>query len=1005
MSSQRTVRHQPSGADGESELSASSLTGAANFPVSATPFSLAGTRRTNNESSFSDNIRRPSSSIHHEGPSAASQWTENDMGSGPTSAKTTNSVFNLRFTSGSTMTSDSHYHQVFAQPSGRAPRSSATPSLFAALTTPGPSRAAAPLRSPLPDVQPQLFGNAGSQPSAHSLPPPSTPLTPGIRGGPPAITPRLTAGRTTVATPSVATPRTGRPRRDDNVIVGLVHGRGFARNEVGMAAINLTACELHLCQMTDSHGFVKTLTKMNLFRPTEVLMPDTALVPGSPSPLAQAISRFDSDIVMTAVNRGAFNDTEGIHCVQKLAVVDHLNILVLIEQKYYALASASALMAHLENNLNITFAPGTLRVYYSGTDKTAIIDSETANRLEVVSSLNPTGGPSLLSALNSCQTAAGKRLLRSNLLEPMTDREAIRQRLDAVEELASRPTDLHQPIKEILSRFVDVERAVNQCVVVPKNPSPSFVEQRINAVVALRHILSLVAPLQAALAKANSPLIVSLAKELATVNDETLLSRIQDVLDERVKPVKGKIGMQRQRFRAVKMGVDLMLDVCRRTHNDLETEMEEYVEDLSQKYQMPLTLANTAVRGYHLQQTLGQARKKGDTNYQPPPPPPELPPVFVCVKKQGNCMAFTTQHLLVSNERIKSVEKDIEKITNVVIEDLLAKTRSDIGSLYKLREIICQLDVIVSFAQVSSAGGFCRPAFANELVIRSGRHPILDQFSPSALVSNDTEMTVESNFHVITGANMSGKSTYIRQVMLLQIMAQIGCFVPASSASFRIVDQMFSRLGTHDRLENNASSFSLEMTEMNYIVRNAGPKSLVIIDELCNETAADQGSAICWSICEALIMTQAWIMIATHTPLVTKLQDLYFNVSNYHMEVLEEEREDGRSKLDYTHAIRPGVTQLENYGMKLACMLAFPPEILSRAKDLIPILTTNLKPLPKTTFDFKMNRLNYALHGKLLDIGRRMDALPDQTFLMEMQRVRDAYKEELNRIMAEHEAE
>ncbi|KAI9551670.1 mismatch repair ATPase Msh4 [Daphnia sinensis] len=977
MSSQRMVSHQPSGPDGQSELSASSLTGAANFPLTATPFSLAGTRRTNNESSFSDNIRRPSSSIHHEGPStsAASKWTEKNIGSGPTSGKTTNSVFNLRFTSGSTMTSDSHDDQVFAQPSGRAPRSSATPSLFAALTTPGHSRAAAPL----PDVQPQLFGNAGSQPLANSLPP-STPRTATTHGGPPAITPRLTAGRTTVATPSVATPRTGRPRR-------LVHGRGFARNEVGMAAINLTACELHLCQMTDSHGFVKTLTKMNLFRPTEVLMPDTALVPGSPSPLAQAISRFDSDIVMTAVNRGAFNDTEGIHCVQKLAVVDHLNILVLIEQKYYALASASALMAHLENNLNIMFAPGTLRVYYSGTDKTAIIDSETANRLEVVSSLNPTGGPSLLSALNSCQTAAGKRLLRSNLLEPMTDREAIRQRLDAVEELASRPTDLHQPIKEILSRFVDVERAVNQCVVVPKNPSPSFVEQRINAVVALKHILSLVAPLGVALAKANSPLIVSLAKELATVNDETLLSRIQDVLDERVKPVKGKIGMQRQRFRAVKMGVDLMLD------------------DLSQKYQMPLTLANTAVRGYHLQQTLGQPRKKGEINYQPPPPPPELPPVFVCVKKQGNCIAFTTQHLLVSNERIKSVEKDIEKITNVVIEDLLAKTRSDIGSLYKLREIICQLDVIVSFAQVSSAGGFCRPAFANELVIRSGRHPILDHFSPSALVSNDTEMTVESNFHVITGANMSGKSTYIRQVMLLQIMAQIGCFVPASSASFRIVDQMFSRLGTHDRLENNASSFSLEMTEMNYIVRNAGPKSLVIIDELCNETAADQGSAICWSICEALIMTQAWIMIATHTPLITKLQDLYFNVSNYHMEVLEEEREDGRSKLDYTHVIRPGVTQLENYGMKLACMLAFPPEILTRAKELIPILTTNLKPLPKTTFDFKMNRLNYALHGKLLDIGRRMDELPDQTFLMEMQRVRHAYKEELNRIMAEHEAE
>ena len=156
-------------------------------------------------------------------------------------------------------------------------------------------------------------------------------------------------------------------------------------------------------------------------------------------------------------------------------------------------------------------------------------------------------------------------------------------------------------------------------------------------------------------------------KELAAINDETLLSRIEEVLDERVKPVKGKIGMQRQRFRAIKSGVDLMLDVCRQTHSDLETEMEgkykivypslnhssvgiihfpgrrctidsinilytvtEYVEELSQKYQMPLTLANTAQRGYHLQQTVGQPKKKGETSYIPPPSP-QLPSVFVCV--------------------------------------------------------------------------------------------------------------------------------------------------------------------------------------------------------------------------------------------------------------------------------------------------------------------------------------------------------------------------------------
>lgn len=211
MSSQRMVRCQVE-TDGQTELSA-------NFPSSFTFFSFAGT--SNNESSFSDNIRRPSSSVNQEGPSSTSKRSEINIGSGPTSGKTTtNSIFNLGFTPGSTLTSDSHYEGIFARPSGRAPRSLATPSLFAALATPGHSRAAAPPLSPLPAIQPspQLFGNSVAESLCNSLPP-STPQTRGIHGGPPAITPRLTAGRTTVATPS-ATPRTGRARHDDNVIVG-----------------------------------------------------------------------------------------------------------------------------------------------------------------------------------------------------------------------------------------------------------------------------------------------------------------------------------------------------------------------------------------------------------------------------------------------------------------------------------------------------------------------------------------------------------------------------------------------------------------------------------------------------------------------------------------------------------------------------------------------------------------------------------------------------------------
>ena len=215
-------------------------------------------------------------------------------------------------------------------------------------------------------------------------------------------------------------------------------------------------------------------------------------------------------------------------------------------------------------------------------------------------------------------------------------------------------------------------------------------------------------------------------------------------------------------------------------------------------------------------------------------------------------------------------------MSNTIVQDLLANIREAIGCLYKLSESVSSLDVILSLAEVSQRPGFVRPTFsADALVIRQGKHPILEQMGNVNIVPNDTTVTLENNFQVLTGANMSGKSTYLKQIVLLQVMAQVGCHVPADFASFRIADGIFSRIGTGDSIECNASTFTLEMKEIAYILGSVGSRSLVIMDELGRGTSTAEGASLCWAISEELMKGSAFCFLATHFMLMTRLEALY----------------------------------------------------------------------------------------------------------------------------------
>ncbi|CAG5866394.1 unnamed protein product, partial [Menidia menidia] len=330
-----------------------------------------------------------------------------------------------------------------------------------------------------------------------------------------------------------------------------------------------------------------------------------------------------------------------------------------------------------------------------------------------------------------------------------------------------------------------------------------------------------------------------------------------------------------------------------------------------------------------------------------------------------------------------------------VICQLLSTIHEHVHCLYKLSDAVSMLDMLLSLANVCTLSDYVRPEFTDTMAIKQGRHPILERIALQQPVSNNSYISEGSNFVIITGPNMSGKSTYLKQVALCQIMAQIGSFVPAEYASFRIADQIFTRIGVDDDFETNSSTFMLEMKEVSYIIHNASHRSLIIIDELGRGTSAEEGIGLCHSVCEFLLSLKAFTLFATHFLELCQLESLYPNVENQHMEVQHTRSGDsGAERVEYTYLLSRGCAEQRHYGLKVAEMTAFPPSIIQEAKRVASGVSQKLLANHQTDPDTQRMRAVYHLATRLLQTARnsRLDA---ESLRMYLKGLKKQYEAEL----------
>jgi len=344
---------------------------------------------------------------------------------------------------------------------------------------------------------------------------------------------------------------------------------------------------------------------------------------------------------------------------------------------------------------------------------------------------------------------------------------------------------------------------------------------------------------------------------------------------------------------------------------ECNNQLQQYVHQLAEELELPLILNSSNQKGFAIHLVSTRSKKYSVR---------DLPDAAQRVHKSRNVISFVTTGFLVKDQLIKNAMKEISNISNVLLDELLVEVREHIAFLYQLSETICNLDLLISLAKVSMNQDYVCPEFGDEIAVRQGRHPILDTM-PLDIVSNDIKADPFSRLHVLTGPNMSGKSTYLRQVVLLCIMAQLGSRVPAESALLRIPDRIFSRVSNRDCIETNSSTFMVEMQETSFILSNVGPTSLVIIDELGRGTSATEGAAICYAVCEHLLLrSSSFVFLATHFTLMTRLADLHPCAFNHHFLPSPAEEGEGAQQLVFSHKLVSGKAPPShlNYGLQLA---------------------------------------------------------------------------------------
>ena len=539
------------------------------------------------------------------------------------------------------------------------------------------------------------------------------------------------------------------------------------------------------------------------------------------------------------------------------------------------------------------------------TGKYMLLDSSSRRNLELCETLREKQKRgSLLWVLDKTKTAMGARTLRSYIEQPLIDKEEIVKRLEAVAELKDNAIT-REELREYLAPVYDLERLISRITYQSANPRD---------LIAFKTSLKMLPHIKCILGDLSSPLLKQLHDELDSL--EELCALIEAAIEEE-PPLAMKEGG------IIKAGYHEDVDKLRNAKTEGKTWLAEVEEEEREKTGIKnLRIKYNKVFGYYLEVT---------NSYK------DLVPDYYMRKQTlTNAERYITPRLKELEDMILGAEDKLYALEYELYCEVRERIASEVVRIQKTAKAIAQLDVFASMAYVAERNNFVRPNINEKGVIdiKNGRHPVVEKMIPNEMfIANDTYLDDKKNrISIITGPNMAGKSTYMRQTALIVLMAQIGSFVPADSANIGIVDRIFTRVGASDDLASGQSTFMVEMTEVANILRNATSKSLLILDEIGRGTSTFDGLSIAWAVVEHISnkrLLGAKTLFATHYHELTELEGKLDSVNNYCIAV----KEKGDDIVFLRKIVKGGADK--SYGIQVAKLAGVPDNVIQRAKEIV----------------------------------------------------------------------
>ncbi|RKO98133.1 hypothetical protein CAUPRSCDRAFT_1605, partial [Caulochytrium protostelioides] len=703
------------------------------------------------------------------------------------------------------------------------------------------------------------------------------------------------------------------------VIAALYEGRGITR-DVGIAVLSLTSTSHQLFQFADTAVFTKTLRQLQIVHPVEIVLAESLNeTAANPTSLRDLVEAQLPDARLFMVPRRSFNERLGREWLSRYCRDELVEgLMVTLESKTAALAAFAALLHYITETQNIGFLENSMIVVFHASEGMCFIDASTARILELVTNHNHAkDAMHFLSSISHVKTNMGARLLRSNILQPLCDANTLEGRLDAVEEIM-KSADGGTAVRQGLENLLNMDQTLTVLLFPPAKPNLAHAEQLINTVIALKHVLLTIQPLAKHTESFRSEVLAAIHSVLTDSRVEAVRDLVNATVSDEVAWQTSPIGMRNQRCYCVKTGCNGLLDVARQTYRETSSDVYELVEQYNARYSRSFKIAYTSSMRFYL--TDAEASSAAD-----------LPDEFINCVQKGKQLTFTTLELLSLNNRLNESLTEVYLLSDSLIMELVEQIQPRIGILCHVSESLALLDVLASFAFDAQRRSMVRPEFTDTLAIKGGRHPILDAASPT-LVANDTYCSGGANVQIITGPNMSGKSTYLRQIGLLNIMAQIGSYVPAEYCSVRLAKRIAARMGNDDDLEGNASSFMLEMREMAAILHGLGPTDVILIDELGRGTGLTEGMALTYAICAHFAQQSAFVFLATHfLDLADTLGEIP-SIVNLHFQV--QVHPDREVPFRFLHSLGDHPSSITHYGLDVAAMAQMDPVVIGHARSI-----------------------------------------------------------------------